>query len=64
MITLGQKHGMPKLTLGHTMGVPHGLGQKVEGASKNYLMNIQNQNVHRSPVEKLARSSQALGQYA
>jgi len=65
MISLGQKRGMPNKYLGMQKSNPsHSLGQKVVGASKNYTLDIKNQQVHHSPIEKLARSNQALGQYA
>ena len=64
MISLGQKRGMPRSAMGQRLYSPQALGHKVEGAMKNYLMNIKNQQVHHSPVEKFARSSNALGQYA
>lgn len=65
MIALGQKHGSPSMHLGMKGSNPsHSLGQKVVGASKNYTLNIKNENVRHSPIEKLARSNQALGQWA
>ena len=65
MIALGQKRGFPNMYLGMQKTAPsHSLGHKIVGASKNYTMNIKNQQPHHSPIEKLARSNQALGQYA
>ena len=65
MISLGQKRGFPNMYLGmQKTGVTHSLGHKVVGASKNYTLDIKNQQEHHSPIEKLARSNQALGQWA
>lgn len=64
MVTLGQKHGIPTMHLGMKGSLPtHSLGHKVMGR-KDYTMNIQKQQTYHSPIEKLARSNQALGQYA
>jgi hypothetical protein len=64
MIALGQKHGSPSMHLGMKGSLPsHSLGQKVVG-KRDHTLNIQHKHIHQSPIEKLARSNQALGQYA
>lgn len=65
MISLGQKRGFPNMYLGmQKTGVTHSLGHKVVGAPRNHTIKIEPKHVHQSPIEKLARSNQALGQYA
>lgn len=62
---LGHKRGNPDVALGMKRGMPSSyLGNKGTIGHRNYLHNIQNQSQHHSPVEKFARSSNALGQYA
>lgn len=62
---LGHKRGNPDVSLGMKRGMPgNHLGNKGAIGTKNYLQNIKNQSPHHSPVEKFARSSNALGQYA
>ncbi len=62
---LGHKMNAPTKTLGQKMGSPQiALGQKGAVEKKNYLHNVEPRSVKQSPVEKLARSANALGQYA
>lgn len=62
---LGHKSNMPAMALGQKMGAPSNtLGQKGQVGKKNYLHGVKPKDIKQSPVEKLQRGPNALGQYA
>lgn len=62
---LGHKSNMPAIAMGHKNGAPiKTLGHKMQFNQKNYLHGVKPESIKKSPVEKVLKGPNALGQYA